>query len=75
MSTNRDVFRETPLPICEWNPTVDRLAKLSDPFHGMAIILVGDPKHNVFRVCLTCAVGAEGLKRRPRLGPIPWGGA
>ena len=53
---NREMFRATATPICEYEPAMKREAFLSDPYHGLATIeLLTAAGKQTMRVCADCA--------------------
>lgn len=44
----------SPLGLCEWDPDKARPARLSDPYHAVATVILGRRDHR-YRVCDHCA--------------------
>ncbi len=79
--TNRSAIRLFTDPVCEWDDRMDRPARLSDRFHGLATVQIGRVSKTSarfdtrLRLCADCAKNPA-LKHRGTPEPIEgWGGA
>lgn len=75
--TNRDAFRGTSSPLCEYHPALRREAFLSDAYHGIATVeLLSPTGRQQMRVCIDCAEKhfPDRTWRRPlrRFGAPAW---
>ena len=68
--TNREIYRVSRSPICEWEPEGGRLAMLRDAFHALATVVIERRRGfdvDQLRLCEDCAK----LERFRRLNQQP----